>query len=94
MLFMIAGYLAPGAEERLIDFRNEFNEQLSQTVPNLVAGGALRDRDGRRQGYLGFIEADDIEAAERFLHQSPFYREKLYDRVEVYRYDVEIGDIR
>ena len=69
MLFMVAGYLKPGAEKQLIDFRNEFNEQLSQ--PPIVAAGALRDRDGTRQGYLGFIEADSIEAAERFIGQGP-----------------------
>jgi uncharacterized protein YciI len=91
MLFVVAGYLKSGAEERLIDFRNEFNEHLAQ--PPLVAGGALRDRDGKRQGYMGFIEADDIAAAERFLEQSPFTEEGLYERVEVYRYDLEVGAV-
>jgi uncharacterized protein YciI len=91
MLFMVAGYLKPGAEKQLIDFHNEFNEQLSQ--PPIVAAGALRDRDGQRQGYLGFIEADTIEDAERFLKQSPLIREGLYERVEVYRYDVEVGAV-
>ena len=91
MLFMIAGYLKPGAEKRLIDFRGEFSEQLSQ--PPLVAAGALRDRDGKRQGYLGFIEADSIEAAERFIAQSPLAREGLYERVEVFEYQVEVGAV-
>jgi uncharacterized protein YciI len=91
MLFMVAGYLKPGAEKQLIDFRNEFNEQLSQ--PPIVAAGALRDRDGTRQGYLGFIEADSIEAAERFISQGPFAREGLYERVEVFEYQVEVGAV-
>lgn len=91
MLFMIAGYLKPGAEQQLIDFRNEFNEQLSQ--PPIVAAGALRDRDGQRQGYLGFIEAADIEAAERFISQGPFAKEGLYERVEVFEYQVEVGSV-
>ena len=56
MLFMVAGYLKQGAEEQLINFRNEFSEHLAQ--PPLVAGGALRDRDGRRKGYMEFIEAE------------------------------------
>jgi len=79
MLFMVAGYLKPGVEQQLIDFRTEFNEHIAQ--PPLVAGGALRDADGKRQGYLGFIEADSIAAAERYLDQSPFTREGLYERV-------------
>jgi uncharacterized protein YciI len=91
MLFMIAGYLKPGAEQQLIDFRNEFNEQLSQ--PPIVAAGALRDRDGQRQGYLGFIEAATIDDAERFIHQGPFAREGLYERVEVFEYQVEVGSV-
>jgi uncharacterized protein YciI len=91
MLFMVAGYLKPGAEKRLIDFRSEFSEQLSQ--PPLVAAGALRDRDGTRRGYLGFIEADSIDDAERFIAQSPLSREGLYERVEVFEYQVEVGAV-
>jgi uncharacterized protein YciI len=91
MLFMVAGYLKAGAEAKLINFRNEFSEHLAQRP--LVAGGALRDRDGHRKGYLGFVEADSIEDAERFLHQSPLYEEELYERVEVFVYEVEVGQV-
>lgn len=91
MLFMVAGYLKPGTEEQLINFRNEFNEHLEQAP--LIAGGALRDRDGRRKGYMGFVEAETIEDATRFLDQSPFFQEGLYERVEVFRYDVEVGQV-
>lgn len=91
MLFMVAGYLKPDAEEQLINFHEEFNEHLSQRP--LVAGGALRDRAGRRKGYMGFIDADSIEEADRFLQQSPFFQEGLYERVEIYRYEVEVGQV-
>ncbi len=91
MLFMVAGYLKPGAEERLIDFRNEFNEHLTQ-MP-LVVAGVLRGEDGKRQGYLGFIEADSIDVAQRFVRDSPYFQEGLYDRVEVFKYDVEVGTV-
>ena len=91
MLFMVAGYLKPDAEEQLINFRTEANEHFAQ--PSLVAGGALRDRNGRRKGYLGFVEADSIEDAERFLNQSPYFEEGLYDHVEIYRYEVEVGQV-
>jgi uncharacterized protein YciI len=91
MLFMVAGYLKPGAEEQLINFRGEFSEHLAQTP--LVAGGALRDRDGLRKGYLGFVEAPGIEDAERYLHQSPLYDGGLYERVEVFGFEVEVGHV-
>ena len=93
MLFMVAGYLKPGAEKQLIDFHDAFNEHLSQPFRNLTAAGALRDRNGTRQGYLGFIEADSYDDAERFLHESPFYAEGLYERVEVFEYLVEVGQV-
>jgi uncharacterized protein YciI len=94
MLFAIAGYLKPGADARLIEFHDEFNQHLSQPYRNLVAAGLLRDRTGRRSGYLGFIEADSFDQAERFLHQSPYYKEGLYDRAEVFEYAGEIGEIK
>ena len=93
MLFMVAGYLKPGAEARLIDFRTEFNQHLSQPFRPLAAAGALRDRDGKRQGYMAFLEADSIEEAEGYLKQSPFYQEHLYERVEVFEYRLEVGQI-
>lgn len=91
MLFMVAGYLKSGAEDQLIQFRNEFSEHLAQAP--LVTGGALRDREGRRKGYMGFVEAESIEEAERFLSQSPLFQEGLYERVEVFRYEVEVGHL-
>jgi uncharacterized protein YciI len=88
---MVAGYLKPDAEEQLINFRNEFNEHLTQQP--LVAAGVLRDRNGKRRGYMGFIEADDIADAERFLNLSPYFKEGLYDHVEVFRYELEVGQV-
>jgi uncharacterized protein YciI len=43
---------------------------------------------------MGFIEAADADEAERFLKQSPFFAEGLYERVEVFRYELEVGQIR
>jgi len=88
---MIAGYLRPGAEKQLIDFHNEFNEQLSQ--PPIVAAGRLRDRDGQRQGYLGFI-GGRLHRRRGPLPQAGSVRPRRpVRRVEVYRYDVEVGAV-
>jgi uncharacterized protein YciI len=91
MLFMIAGYLKLGAEEQLVNYHNEFNEHLSQSI--LTAAGVLLDREKRRKGYLGFIEADSFEDAERFIHDGPYYQAGLFERVEVFEYQVEVGQI-
>jgi uncharacterized protein YciI len=39
------------------------------------------------------LEADRIEDAEGFLQESPFYQEDLYDSVDVFEYDVEVGTV-
>lgn len=93
MLFMIVGYLRSGTEDQLLEFRNEFSEHLAQPSPNIAAIGLLRDRERRRQGYLGFVETDSFEDAERFLKDSPFYKEDLYERIDVFEYDVEVGKV-
>ena len=82
MLFMIAGYLKPGAEKRLIDFRNEFSEQLSQ-MP-LVAAGALRDRDGSARAISASSRPTASRTPSASSQQGPFAREGLYERVEVF----------
>jgi uncharacterized protein YciI len=93
MLFMVVGYLRAGSDAQLVEFRDEFNEHLSQRSPNIASAGVLRDKEARRRGYLAFVEADRIEDAELFLQRSPFLQEDLYERVDVLRYDVEIGNV-
>ena len=93
MLFMIQGILKPGSEDQLLALHNEFNEHLAQPFPNLVAAGVLRDSQGKRRGYLGFIQGDSFDAAQRYLRDSPFFQEGLYERVDVFEYNVEVGKV-
>lgn len=91
MLFMVAAYLKPGFEQQLITFRDELNEHFAQA--NLTLAGALRDAEGRKKGYLGFVEADSFEAAQRFVQQGPFFKEQLYERIDIFKYEVEVGQL-
>jgi uncharacterized protein YciI len=59
----------------------------------LVVALALRDPQGRKVGYLGFVEADSFADARAFVEQGPFYQEQLYDRLEIFAYDLEIGEV-
>jgi uncharacterized protein YciI len=93
MLFLIAGILKPGSEDRLVALHNEFNEHLAQPFRKIALFGALRDKDGSHRGYLSFIEAKDFADAESYLHQSPFYEHELYERVEVAQFEPEVGSI-
>jgi uncharacterized protein YciI len=91
MLYLVAGILKPGSEERLVELRNEFNEHLSQPFRKISLAGLLRDRDGKRTGYVAIIEAGSFDEAEAFLKQSPFYEHGLYERIEVAEFAAEVG---
>jgi uncharacterized protein YciI len=93
MLYLVAGVLKEGAEPRMIELRNEWNEHLSQPNRRISLFGALRGKDGRRAGYLAFLDADSFDDADEFLKQSPFYRNGLYERVEVAEFQPQVGAI-
>ena len=89
MQFMVAAYLKPGFEKQLLNFRDDLNEHFAQT--NLKVAGRLRDKEGNSVGYLGFVEGENFEEAERFVKQGPFYREDLYAQIQVLQYELEVG---
>jgi uncharacterized protein YciI len=91
MLYLVAGILKPGSEEQLIKFSDEFSEHLAQPYRKIALAGALRGKDGKRQGYLAFIEADSFDDAESYLDQSPLFQNDLYERVEVAEFSAEVG---
>ena len=91
MQFLIAGILKAGVEDRMLALHDEFNEHLSQPFRKVALAGALRGKDGKRQGYIAIIEADTFEEAEAWLNQSPFYENDLYERVEVAEFAPEVG---
>jgi uncharacterized protein YciI len=91
MLFVVAGILKPNVEERMISLRDEWSEHLSQPFRRISLAGLMRDRQGKRQGYLIFFEADDFDDAEAYLRQSPFYQNNLYERVDVAEFNAQIG---
>jgi uncharacterized protein YciI len=93
MLFVVAGILKPDVEERMISLRNEWSEHLSQPFRRISLAGLMRDREGKRQGYLIFFEAENFDDAQAYLHQSPFYRNNLYERVDVAEFNAQIGYI-
>ena len=93
MLYLVAGVLKDGSEEKLIALRDEFNQHLSQPFRTISLAGLLRDREGKRKGYVAIIEATDFDDAEAYLKQSPFYSEGLYERTEVAAFDAEIGTL-
>jgi uncharacterized protein YciI len=93
MHYLVAGILKPGTDDRLVALHDEFNDHLGQASYKISLFGLLRDKSGQRSGYLAVIKAKDFDDAETFLKESPFYRNELYERVEVAEFSVEIGDL-
>jgi uncharacterized protein YciI len=93
MLFLVAGVLKEGSEQRLLDLHNEWNEHLSQPNRRINLMGGLKNKDGHRAGYVVFLEADNFDEAEEYLQQSPFYQNDLYERVEVAEFTPQVGSI-
>jgi uncharacterized protein YciI len=91
MQFAIAAFLKPGAEDELRKYSDDFNEHLGPSGSNVLLAGALRDPGGKRVGYLAVFEGQKIADAEMWIHESPIYKARLYDRLEVYQYQVEVG---
>ena len=91
MLFMIEAILKPGAEEQLVKFHAEFNEHLGPSASGIRLAGVLRDHEGRRAGYLALFEGETIEAATKWVHESPIYQAHLCARLDVYEYEIELG---
>ena len=93
MLYAVTGFLKEGAEGRLADLQDAFNEHLAQPYRHLRIAGTLCDAGGRRKGFLALVEADSMDEAEAYLHESPLYRAGLYDRSEVAEYEIQVGAI-
>jgi hypothetical protein len=91
MLYAVTGILKAGAEARLAELQDDFNEHLAQPFRRVRVAGTLCDGSGRRNGFLAFIEADSFAAAELYLRESPLFRANLYERAEVYEYQVQLG---
>lgn len=91
MQFTIAAFLKPGAGAELRKHSDDFNEHLGPSGTNVQLAGALRDHNGNRVGYLAVFEGDKFADAETWVHESPIYKAQLYDRLEVYQYEIEVG---
>jgi uncharacterized protein YciI len=90
MLFALIGLLKPDVEERLPD-AEKINEHLAQPFRRTHLAGYLRHEGGHRAGVMMLIEANSFAEAEGFLHQSPFFKANLYERVEIAEYMLEVG---
>ena len=91
MQFAIAAILKPGAEKELVKYSDEFNEHVGPNGEAILLAGALLDEMGKKVGYLAILESDTIAEVHDWVGESPITRADLYDRLDIFRYQVEVG---
>ncbi len=93
MLFAVMGFLKSVNGIPSGRAQAEMNEHLGQQILQLRLAGPLKNREGAQIGLMVLIEADNFPAAEAYLHESPNFKNGLYERVEVAEYSIEIGKL-
>jgi len=91
MLFAVIGFFKPGIDTSPVKLQRSVNEHLGQIGLHLRLAGPLRDRGGKHTGFMVCLEAETFAAAEAYLGQSPYFEAKMYERVEVVEYTLEVG---
>lgn len=93
MLFAVMGFFKAGMETLPAGLEPNWNEHLSQPYFPLKLAGKLKNREGKAVGMMVCLDAAGFDEAEAFLRASPYSQSKMYDRVEVLEYSVEVGTI-
>lgn len=91
MLFAVMGFFRPGVDTSPQNLQADFNEHIGQPLLQIRFAGAIQDRQGNRIGYMELMEAESFDRAEAYLRSSPYFAARLYDRVEVGEYALEVG---
>ena len=93
MLFVLNARFNPGVEAVRQAIHERFNEHLMQRASRVRYGGPLFDDQGARTGVLLIVEAADLEAARRFVSDSPYEQAGLYESVQISELRPEVGGL-
>lgn len=91
MLFAWIGFIREGAETIPQDVNQQTNEFLQQPYLSISHVGPLCDENGRRAAMLMIFEADNRDAAEALVENSPYRRAGIYEHHHLYEYRNEVG---
>lgn len=93
MLFAVMGFFKPGTDAIPAGLEPDINEHLGQPFIPLKLAGQLKNREGQPVGMMVCLDAAGFDEAEAYLRESPFFKSKMYERVEVVEYSVEVGTL-
>jgi uncharacterized protein len=91
MLFAWIGFIKAGAETVPQEVNQETSDFLQQPFIPIHSVGPLCDENNRRAAMLMIFEADDRQAAEALVENSPYRRAGLYEHHQLYEYRNEVG---
>jgi uncharacterized protein YciI len=91
MLYVVNGWFKTNEDTAPEALDAAMNEHLGQRLFGVRLFGALTDDSGRRVGLMGIVEADTLQEARAFLAESPYTEAGLYQTVEAYQYQLEVG---
>ena len=93
MLYAVKASFRPGTEEQRIALATEFSDHLAQPLLHIRLVGTLLDDRGVRFGSLMLMEADGREQVRRFLDESPYSKDGLYQDLEIDELQIEAGSL-
>jgi hypothetical protein len=91
MNFLLIGLFKPGAQTHGLRMSVDWNEHLAQRP--LRIAGPLLDESGGQRGWMAVLTTESLDAAQAFLHSSPYFEADLYERVEVFELAIEVGRV-
>lgn len=87
MMFVIEGLDGPDAEALRARHLDAHVTHLTALGEGFVIGGPFLDQNNASIGSLVVVEAADRAAAEAFAAADPFVLNKVFERVEIRRWD-------
>ena len=94
MLYLVTARFRPGVEAQHEALSEAFGDHMRQPLLRIRLVGALRDEQGRREGLLMMMEAEDRPQLDHFLELSPYRQAGLYRSIDVDVLQIEAGGLR
>ncbi len=94
MLYIVTARFKPGVEAQHAALAEAFGDHMRQPLLRIRLVGALCDENGRREGVLLMMEANDRPQLDHFLELSPYRQAGLYRSLEVDVLQIEAGGLQ
>lgn len=87
MLFIVSGRDKAGGIAARLQFRAQHRAYYAALGEDLILAGPYLDSAGEPIGSMIVMRATDQEAAERFARADPYWAERVFETLEISRWD-------